>query len=223
MFSRQRGQSPELHSKLPTARGFLPTISKSSAPLLIYYLLQILCSHFLIFFYRLKSLFQAWDLSLCLVEERSTMVGLIGGTMASASSTTSSICCSGCSWLWASGMYSGRHACAIFRRDLIYLLDSVASVGVSVVHMIVEASSVRVSVVHMVVEASSVRVSVVHMVVEASSVCVSVKHMVLEASVASSCAILASRFLIFLLKSTFSPSTLLDIQLCLTYGVVCLE
>ena len=59
------------------------------------------------------------------------------------------------------------------------------------------------------VEASSVWVSVVHMVVEASSVCVSVEHMVFEASVASSCAILASRFLIFLLKSTFSPSVLI--------------
>ena len=63
MFSRQRGQSPELHSQASNRSGLLPTISISSAPLRIDYLLQVLCSHLFIF-YRLNNLLEAWDLCL---------------------------------------------------------------------------------------------------------------------------------------------------------------
>ena len=118
MFSRQRGQSPELHSQASNRSGLLPTISISSAPLRIDYLLQVLCSHLFIF-YRLNNLLEAWDLCL--------MSG--GGAEHHGWSHRGhrglrlllhhllylllqlfvivSIC-----------MYSGRHACAIFRRCL---------------------------------------------------------------------------------------------------------
>ena len=143
MLSRQRGQSPELHSKRPTARACFPLYLYPWHPFELIIFFRY-CVAIFLFFIGLTICCRLEIFVLCLVEERSTMVGLIGGTMASASSSsTSSICCSSCSWLWAS-------VCTL--EDMLvqssgvtssFLLDSVASVWVSVVHMVVEASSVH--------------------------------------------------------------------------------